>query len=295
MVDETKYELTGEYSKLIISANTIVPKGAVKEKAIYKSVDGKISSKITSIIAKSDDEKMALHSIMYMLNSKDSHGNFVTKAEVLEDACTNFMLNGSKIVKYTHDGKEIDASVQQLYIVEKNHPVWSDDKYIGAIANVIKFNDVELYKYCKNNDWETSIEGEVEEVSVPIEKTNMFKQLYDKIIKEVKEVLKMKEPENNTNEVVSENKVDGVATDDVKKEIDPMIAEYVATIVNELVVKYDAKYDELKSMIESIKPSDESEEIVEMKKEMKELKKEIGRSSQIDSVQTVKKSKTLLS
>jgi hypothetical protein len=292
MVDETKYELTGEYSKLIISANTIVPKGAVKEKAIYKSVDGKISSKITSIIAKSDDEKMALHSIMYMLNSKDSHGNFVTKAEVLEDACTNFMLNGSKIVKYTHDGKEIDASVQQLYIVEKNHPVWSDDKYIGAIANVIKFNDVELYKYCKNNDWETSIEGEVEEVSVPIEKTNMFKQLYDKIIKEVKEVLKMKEPENNTNEVVPEDKV---TTDEVKKELGQEVIDYVASVVLELAAKYDAKYDELKSMIESIKPSDESEEIVEMKKEMKELKKEIGRSSQIDSVQTVKKSKTLLS
>jgi hypothetical protein len=296
--DDIEYESTGEYTKLRISANTLVPKGAVQEKGIYKSKDGKVTKNIKTIITKSDDEKMVLHSIMYMLGVKDSHGNFITKAKVLEDACTDFMLNGNKVIKHTHEGKQVDASVQQLYIVPENHPLWNESKYVGAIANTIQFNDVELYKYYKENDWETSIEGEAEEYVIPVEKSNMFKKMYDIIINELKlrGVLPMGDIELKKEEAIVDEtkpKDEVIIEEEVKKEIDPMIVEYVTSIVSELTSKYDAKFDELKAMIEQSTPK-EDEAVIELKKEVLELRKEIAKTSQVDDIKPVKKVKGLL-
>ena len=152
----------GKYTKLDITANTVVKRGAIGVKAIYKSLDGKAIVEPRAIYK--EDSKLQLHSIMYMLNVKDAHGDWVEDAKVLEDACTHFMLKGNKQVKWTHDGEEtLDAIVQQLYIVPAGHPIWKEDKYIGAIANVIQFNSKEEYDKCKDGDYQTSIEGDVEE------------------------------------------------------------------------------------------------------------------------------------
>lgn len=284
MNNEEELVTTGEYTKLFITANTLVPKGAVQEKGIYKSKDGIIKSKLNNIITKADDEKMQLHSICYMLNKKDSHGNFVSNPKVLEDACTDFMINGNKIIKHTHEGKEIDASVQQLYIVPKNHPLWKEEKYVGAIANVIQFKNAELYKYYKENDFETSIEGEAEEAVVPVENTNLFKKLFKLITNQLKiegiipmgNVDEVKKAEDTTDAKTDETvKPEDTKTEEVKKEIDPMIVEFIKTVADEINAKFDAKYDELKKMIEEMKNGN-AEEITE-------LKKSIGKSKQADT------------
>jgi hypothetical protein len=295
--EDIEYQTTGKYTKLCITANTLVSRGAVMEQAVFKE-NGKVIKTIKHIEKIGDEKKLQMHSICYMLNKKDSHGNYCDDPKVLEDACGDWMLNGSKIIKHTHEGKEIDAYVQQLYIVPAGHPLWKEDKYIGSIANVIQFKDVELYKYYRDNDFETSIEGYAEEEIVQAEKTNLFKKLYKIITNQLKleGILPMDKDVKKAEEIVDETvKVEEVKVEEpVKKEIDPMIVEYVTSIVNELISKYDAKYDELKAMIEN-KPEAESEDVIELKKELKELKKEIGKTSQVDSVPAVKKAKTLLS
>jgi hypothetical protein len=288
-----------KYLKLIITANTLVEKGAVQEEAIYKELNGKILTTTKSLEIRKNDSKMEIESVMYLLNKVDAHGDWVEDPKVLDEAALDFMQNGSKVIKHTHQGKEIEAFVKELYIVPAGHPIWKEDKYVGALVNVIKFKDQELYNFYKENNYETSIEGsvEVEVEEEPVEKTNLFKKMYNIIINQLKleGILPMdkdvKKAEGDVDETVKpeEVKVD----EPVKKEIDPMIVEYVTSIVNEFSAKYDAKYDELKAMIEN-KPQAESEDIIELKKELKELKKEIGKTSQVDSIPTFKKSKGLL-
>lgn len=296
--EDIKYETTGEYTKLRITANTLVRRGAVMERGIYKSKDGFIKSKINNVVCKSDDEKMQLHSICYMLNKKDSHGNFCSNPKVLEDAIGDWMLNGSKIIKHTHEGGEIDAYVQQLYLVPKGHPIWKEDKYVGAIANVIQFNDAELYKYYKEHEFETSIEGFAEEEQVPVEKSNMFKKMYELIISKLKSegsiIMKkedVKESEVKKEEgVVTDTKPEDVKEPEVKKELAQEVIDYVTGIVNELTAKYDAKYDELKGMISNLVPNTEIESVKEV---IKEIKKDITLSRESSTID-VKSNKTSL-
>jgi len=129
MEDDIEYELSMEYTKLFIHENTLVPRGAVQEKAIYKSTNGKVYKQIKTIEKVGDDEKLELHSIMYMLNKRDSHGNYCSNPEVLRAACADFMKNGDKIVRMSHEGEQVEASVMELYIVPENHPLWSEKKY----------------------------------------------------------------------------------------------------------------------------------------------------------------------
>lgn len=76
-----------EYKRLIIKANALVKRGAVGEKAIFKSKEKQI--------VKTDDTKLEMHSIMYMVNKSDSHGAIVKDAKVIEDACADFTFASS--------------------------------------------------------------------------------------------------------------------------------------------------------------------------------------------------------
>jgi hypothetical protein len=297
----------GKFTKLDITANTIVKRGAVGVKAIYKQ-DNKIVS-VAKIIRK-DDSKLQLHSIMYMLNKVDSHGDFVEDPKVLEDACTSFMLNGSKIVKWSHEGnQEIEAKVQQLYIVPPGHPIWKEEEYIGAIANVIQFEDVELYNKCKDGGYETSIEGMVEEESN--ENENINKNITDKN----KERVDMEDNQETldkfyalsnaisnilygsttktVDEKLAEMKVaieafaptaTATATDKVeepakepeepiKKELDVEVTTFITSAVEAAIAPLLAQIEELRKLIPSAEAIEEIKKSYE--KELKEIKKEI--------------------
>lgn len=315
----------GKFTKLDITANTIVKRGAVGVKAIYKQ-DNKIVS-VAKIIRK-DDSKLQLHSIMYMLNKVDSHGDYVEDPKVLEDACTSFMLNGSKIVKWTHEGnQEIEAKVQQLYIVPKDHPIWKEEEYVGAIANVIQFEDVELYNKCKDGGFETSIEGYVEEESD--ENGNINKNITDKNKERVdmednqetldrfynlsntisnilygdttetveEKLAKMKvaiEAFSPATDKVKEPEIDSKEpTEDIKKELDVEVTTFITSTVEAAIAPLLAQIEELKKLI----PSDVQTQIEEIKKgyekELKEIKKEIvlsiDNSGAVTPVKSVKK------
>lgn len=274
------------YEKLIITQNTLVERGAVCERAIFKDVNGKIVIKSKEIFK--DDTKLEMHSIMFKLNDPDAHGDIVLNPRVLDDACLDFMLNGNKVMKWTHQGKEVEAYTKELYIVPENHPIWNDPKYVGAIATVIKFNDEELYKYCRDNGYETSIEGyveEAEEVTKDIEKTPLFKALYEKIINK----FKFKEKENDMAEpevkpeVTPEVKPEEVV--EVKKEIPAEIVDYINSIATEIYAKYDEKYDRLLAMIEEVKTSSATE-IEEVKKSYEKNLKEVRKDFVLDKVNT---------
>jgi len=244
-----------EYKKLRISANTLVPRGAVGEKAIFKDADGR--KIIKAIEIKKDDLKLEMNSIMYMLNKEDSQGDIVKSANVLEDACLDFMQNGSKVVKFTHDGENTDALIKELYIVPAGHPVWTEKKYTGALANVIKFTDENLYSMCKEKDWETSIEGDVVIEDDAKKEENLITKIYNMVMNKFKKGVDL-----NPEEVPKEP--------EQKAEIAPEIMAYVQEIVN-------AKFEEIKAMIEGGKVQTETE-IEAMKtahkEELKELRKD---------------------
>lgn len=160
-----------EYVKLKITGNALVPKGAVGVKAVFKGKEQRV--------VKVDDSKLEMHTIMYMVNQFDSHKAIVKQDKVIEEACLDFMLNGEKRVKMTHDGEFVNAHVMQLYIVPENHPMWSEEKYVGALATVTKFGDKELYDKCKEEGWETSLEGDV--IEEEISEENIIAKVWEKV------------------------------------------------------------------------------------------------------------------
>lgn len=160
-----------EYTKLKITGNALVKRGAVGVKAVFKGKEQRV--------VKADDSKLEMHTIMYMVNQFDSHKAIVKQDKVIEEACLDFMLNGEKRVKMTHDGEFVNAHVMQLYIVPENHPMWSEEKYVGALATVTKFGDKELYDKCKEEGWETSLEGDV--IEEEISEENIIAKVWEKV------------------------------------------------------------------------------------------------------------------
>jgi hypothetical protein len=235
-----------EYKKLIIKANALVKRGAVGEKAIFKSKDKQI--------IKSDDTKLEMHSIMYMVAKEDSHGAIINDQKVIEDACLDFMQNGDKRVKLTHDGDFIDAHVMQLYIVPKDHPIWKEEKYIGALATVTKFADEALYNQCKSEGWETSLEGDVVEQEI-----NETDGIVKKVFEMVKKLLGKETP-----------------MEDEKKEPEKVVAKDYngEKQMNELYKKYSAFTDAFWTIRNSDK--DISEKIAEMKISVTQFVADLG-------------------
>lgn len=263
-----------EYKKLKITGNALVKRGAVGVKAIFKSAEQKV--------VKSDDSKQEMFSIMYMVNQFDSHGATIRNGSIIDEACLDFMLNGEKRVKLTHTGEFVDAYVKELYVVPAGHPIWSDEKYIGALAVVTKFHDTELYNQCKEEGWETSLEGEV--IEEPIDEESIVAKVYNKI----KNLLKSGEPtmtnkaegdvlilnqsliDISKSEKSFEDKLNDLklllakyempaeapetvedSTQKVDEVVSPLMMEAIKTAVNEAITPISSKYDELKTIVDS--------------------------------------------
>jgi hypothetical protein len=248
-----------EYKKLIIKANALVKRGAVGEKAIFKSKEKQI--------VKTDDTKLEMHSIMYMVNKSDSHGAIVKDAKVIEDACTDFMANGEKRIKLTHDGDFVDAKVMQLYIVPADHPIWKEEKYIGALATVTKFGNEELYNQCKSEGWETSLEGDV--IEEEISEDSIVKKVFEMVKKMFgKEITIMKEDEKKPEKEAE------------KAELTPEMKDAVIAVVNEAMAGLTAKYEELNTKINAL--SGETSAVSETAKSFDEKIREIRKDFALD-------------
>ena len=176
LTQEEKEKIEFEYTKVRVYLNTLVPKGAMQTKAVFMSIDGDNYSsefnngkyKFTAPVVK-DDERMIMYSVMLHLNIADSQKYGITKRSVLEDAQEDFIANGNKKMAWTHtkkDGRsmECEAYCYAVWEIQPNDPIFPDPKYVGGIACGNRFKDREMWNFCKNEDWETSIEGEGEVV-----------------------------------------------------------------------------------------------------------------------------------
>jgi hypothetical protein len=269
------------YNKLIITANALVKRGAVQETAIFKELTGLVKAEnITKVF----DDKLEMHSIMYMLNKEDAHGCLVEAQKALDDACLDFMENGEKRLKMTHDGDFVNAKVMQLYIVPKGHPIWSDEKYIGAIASVTKFLDPVLYEQMKDENWETSIEGQAEEEV--IEKS---------MIEDLKDFIKNLFAKSQNNNYIKEDDEVILHDQTVKKGID-MSEEQIKALIMAMKAEIMAELKPEKEPevpVEDAKPAEPADpmpdpEKEELKKQLEKLKadleKEVKKSVQIKEV-----------
>ncbi len=272
-----------EYKKLIIKANALVKRGAVGEKAIFKSKEKQIT--------KTDDTKLEMHSIMYMVNKFDSHKAIIKQAKVIEDACLDFMVNGEKRIKLTHDGDFVDAKVMQLYIVPADHPIWKEEKYIGALATVTKFGNEDLYNQCKSEGWETSLEGDVEEEE--ISEDSIVKKVFEMVKKMFgKEIPIMKEDEKKPEDLKEPEK------EAEKAELSPEIKDAVLAVVNEAMAGLTAKYEELNAKLNTL--SGETSAVAETAKSFDEKIREIRKDFALDKtpapiIDTTPVKKSLLS
>ena len=320
-----------EYTKLKITGNALVKRGAVGVKAVFKGKEQRV--------VKADDSKLEMHTIMYMVNQYDSHGAIVKQDKVIEEAWLDFMLNGEKRVKMTHDGDFIDAHVMQLYIVPENHPIWNENKYVGALATVTKFGDKELYYKCKEEGWETSLEGDVieEEISEeniiakvwdkvknlivkeqPMKKdyndekavTDMYNKYYtfgnafynimcsDKPVSEKLTELKKSLEQFNVDlgsativEPTVETTTDTVET--AKAEVPVEVMDAITLAISEAITPLNAKYDELKAIIDGLNKSAEemSNTAKAYDEKIREIRKDFALSKENDTVEVKKTSK----
>ena len=200
-----------KYVELHISANALVPKGAVGVQSVFKA-DGNFVKNVP--IMKFDDEKMEMYTILYMLNDEDSQGYICDDPAVLAKARDEFVQNGGmKKVKLLHDGIDLNgkALTCELWTIKQEvkkageeldneilkedtvlrDPVFPDEKYIGALAVCTKFSDEGLWNKVKLEKWETSIEGtakfvefENEEVETTEKQVGFFKKIANSILGE---------------------------------------------------------------------------------------------------------------
>jgi len=198
-----------KYVELHISANALVPKGAVGVQSVFKA-DGSFVQNVP--ILKFDDDKMEMYTILYMLNKEDSQGYVCEDPTVLAKAREEFVQNGGlKKVKLQHDGINLDgkALTCELWTVKQEvkkageeldseilkedvilrDPVFPDEEYIGALAVCTKFYDEELWNKVKLEKWETSIEGKAKFVEFENEEEEETKKQAGFIAKIVKSIL----------------------------------------------------------------------------------------------------------
>lgn len=321
-----------EYTKLKITGNALVKRGAVGVKAVFKGKEQRV--------VKTDDSKLEMHTIMYMVNQFDSHGAIVKQDKVIEEACLDFMLNGEKRVKMTHDGDFIDAHVMQLYIVPENHPIWNEDKYVGALATVTKFGDKELYDKCKEEGWETSLEGDV--VEEEISEENIIAKVWEKVKNLIVKEQPMKKDYNdekaitdmynkyftfgnafyniiNSDKPVSEKLTElkksleqfnadlGNATvveptivettigtvETAKAEVPVEVMDAIALAISEAINPLNAKYDELKAIIDGLnKATEETKEATKAYDEkIREIRKDFALAKENDTTEVKKTGK----
>jgi len=239
-----------KYTKIKITANALVPRGAVQEKAIFK--DGEQRILLTDVIK--SEEKQMMYSIMFHLNKSDSQNCIVEDAKVLEAAARDFMKSGAKNLKILHEGNLTDgAEIQELWIIKAGDPIFTKPDQVGALANCIYFPDKELFQKMKTEGWETSIEGQAEEIEIEKDDPSWI----EKIAKKVMEMLNIKK------EVTKMN----------PDEIKALILETVTPLINALKEEIKPKEPETEKEPEKETPPPVDDE---MKKELTDLKKEIA-------------------
>ena len=197
-----------KYVELHISANALVPKGAVGVQSVFKEDDSFVKN---VPVLKWDDDKMEMYTILYMLNKEDSQGYICDDPEVLAKARDEFVQTGGmEKVKLLHDGIDLDgkALTCELWTVKQEtkktgeeldgeilkedvilrDPVFPDEEYIGALAVCTKFYDEKLWNKVKLEKWETSIEGKAKFVDIDeVGEENTEKQIsfITKIVKSI--------------------------------------------------------------------------------------------------------------
>lgn len=270
------------YKKLIITANALVPKGAVQEKAVFKGIEFGQLKQLSNIIK--DDNNQTMYSIWYPLNKVDAHGDFVDNPAVLENAAIDFMKSGEKSIKILHEGNFTDgAVVKELWIVKAGDPIFTNPDLIGSLAGGIKFLDAELYNKCKSENWETSIEGQAEEEvvekSVIEDLKDFIKNLFCKsqnvnYIKEEHQVLL----EEQRKEII-------MNPDEVKALISEAMTALKAEIMAELKPEKPEEMPVEESKPAEPMPDPEKEELKkELEKVKAELEKEVKKSVQVKEV-----------
>jgi len=271
------------YKKLIITANALVPKGAVQEKAVFKGIEFGQLKQLTNIVK--DDNNQTMYSIWYPLNKVDAHGDFVDSPTVLEDAAIDFMKSGEKSIKILHEGNFTDgAVVKELWIVKTGDPIFTNPDLVGSLAGGIKFLDAELYNKCKSENWETSIEGQAEEEIVEKSMIEELKEFIKNLFaKSLNNAYIKEEPQVK----VEERKEVDMTPDEVKA----MIAEAMTALKTEIMTELKPEKPAEEMPVEDEKPAEpmpdpEKEELKKTVEKLKaELDKEVKKSVQFKQVE----------
>lgn len=270
------------YKKLIITANALVPKGAVMERAIFKGIEFKSLQQLTNIVK--DDNNQTMYSIWYPLNKADAHGDFVDSPAVLENAAIDFMKSGEKSIKILHEGNFTDgAVVKELWIVKAGDPIFTNPNLIGSLAGGIKFLDAELYNKCKSENWETSIEGQAEEEIIEKSMIEELKEFIKNLFAKSQNINYIKEDDEVILHDESVKKGIIMTPEEVKALIMAMKAEIIAELKPE-------KEPEIEMPIEEAKPAEEVKpDMLVVDPEKEELKKQVEKLK-ADLEKEVKKS-----
>lgn len=280
------------YKKLIITANALVPKGAVQEKAVYKGIEFGQLKQLSNIVK--DDNNQTMYSIWYPLNKVDAHGDFVDNPAVLENAAIDFMKSGEKSIKILHEGNFTDgAVVKELWIVKAGDPIFNNPDLIGSLAGGIKFLDVELYNKCKSENWETSIEGQAEEEVIEKSMIEDLKEFIKKLFVKSQNIYYIKE---EPQVILEEQRKEIVMNPD---EVKALISEAIAALKAEIIAELKPEKSEEMPVEEAKKPAEpmSDPEKEELKKELEkvkaELEKEVKKSVQVRENKTESSEKVI--
>ena len=176
------------YKKLIIKTNAIVPKGAMKTKAVYKEEDGtflKVEPKLFK-----DDAKLEVTACLVKYGEFDSQDMILDDENVRDETMVNFLMKGNKAIKILHkteDDKEnyIEAYLKEIYVAKEDNVV---DAPAGSILTTYKFKNAEDWKIAKELELEFSFEGEAKLVEVAKEDVPVTKEALKNYIAKNKEV-----------------------------------------------------------------------------------------------------------
>jgi hypothetical protein len=235
-----------------------------------------------------------MYTVFYPLKKADAHGNFIYEKEEIEDAASYFSEFGQKKLTLLHGGKTIDAAItNQFWIVKAGDPIFKEERHIGALVGGTKFYNKEVYEEFKAGKYETSIEGEAEEVPATQEEINNIAKSHS-IIEDLKEFIKNLFAKSQNNNYIKEDDEVILHDESVTKgiimspeEVKALIMAMKAEIMAEL------KPEKPEVEIEAGKPAETMPAIDPEKEELKkalELKTAEAEKLKADLEKQVKKS-----
>ena len=210
------------YKKLRITKNAIVPKGAMRKKAIYKE-DGSFKKTITLL---KNEEKLEVTACLIKFDEFDSQDMILDDENVRDEAMIDFLIKGDKTLKILHKTKDekeshIDAFLKEIYVAKEDNVV---NAPAGSVITTYKFANKEDWDVAKGLDLEFSLEGEGTLVEVAKEDKPMTKTTLKGFIEKNKEAFEGAFGKEAINKLFKkedkkeDEKEDG-EIDDLKKEI----------------------------------------------------------------------------